>query len=109
MGCTDRMVDEAFGFGPDDHSGRYEILHEEDGWWTVYRKAFAVESFTTRDEDLEGYSSPWLGGGEDEEAEARRRETKTMTAAIASTSIGITTGEAHICGRRCLARPRRAK
>ena len=70
-GCTDRMVDEAFGFGPDDHSGRYEILHEEDGWWTVYRKGFAVESFTSRNEALKAIHR-WEE--EDEEAEREARD-----------------------------------
>ena len=70
-GCTDRMVDEAFGFGPDDHSGRYEILHEEDGWWTVYRKGRAVESFVSRSEALNSVLG-WER--EDDEAEREARD-----------------------------------
>ena len=27
----------------------YEILHEEDGWWTVYRKGYCVEAYVSED------------------------------------------------------------
>ena len=49
----------------------YEILHEEDGWWTVYRKGYCVEAYVSEDAAVAAIAK---FEAEDNEAEEEARE-----------------------------------
>ena len=49
----------------------YEILHEDDGWWVVYRKGYCVEAYPTEDRAAAAIHQFET---EDEDAEREARE-----------------------------------